>query len=94
MVLTLSYFCTGYGLDAYPACGTRLSPQAFYLAVTSGVTVGYGDFSPYGDGTNTLNLMLGVCYVLVSNIVLGASIGLLVSSVATADRAPAHTSFD
>lgn len=51
--------------------------DAFYFAVTTAATVGYGDIHPHDTGS-TLTLIMTMVYILTGLVLFGAALGLLV----------------
>ena len=48
--------------------------ESVYFAFVTGLTIGYGDFSPTLLLTRTLAVMIGVCGVLVTALVAGVAV--------------------
>uniref|UniRef100_A0A7S4B2B2 EF-hand domain-containing protein n=1 Tax=Chrysotila carterae TaxID=13221 RepID=A0A7S4B2B2_CHRCT len=80
--LLIYVFCGGIAFWATLGIGFV---KAIYLAVVAGTTVGYGDFTPFLNGgmPRNVKLCIGIFYILLGNVVIGTSLSLLVSSVAS-----------
>jgi tryptophan-rich sensory protein len=58
--------------------------ESIYFALVSGLTIGYGDFSPTTLLTRALAIVIGICGVLVTALV--AAIAVKALNAATGDE--------
>jgi len=51
--------------------------ESIYFAFVSGLTIGYGDFSPSGFTTRALAIVIGLCGVLLTALVAAVTVKAL-----------------
>jgi hypothetical protein len=59
--------------------------ESIYFAFVSGLTIGYGDFSPTTLATRTMAIAIGVCGILLTAVVAAVAVKALTTAMATSD---------
>jgi Na+-translocating ferredoxin:NAD+ oxidoreductase RnfE subunit len=59
--------------------------ESIYFAFVSGLTIGYGDFSPKGGVARVLAIAIGICGVLVTALIAAIAVKALTAATARGD---------
>lgn len=54
--------------------------ESIYFAFVSGLTIGYGDFSPTTPFTRVLAILIGICGVLLTALVAAIAVKALTTA--------------
>ena len=55
--------------------------ESMYFAFVSGLTIGYGDFSPTTLATRTMAIAIGVCGILLTAVVAAVAVKALTTAM-------------
>jgi Ion channel len=55
--------------------------ESMYFAFVSGLTIGYGDFSPTTLATRTMAIAIGVCGILLTAVVAAVTVKALATAM-------------
>ena len=73
---------TGLGLTVGMLEGWSIH-EGIYFAFVSGLTIGYGDFSPTMFLTRMLAILIGICGVLLTGLVAAVAVKALTAATAS-----------
>jgi hypothetical protein len=59
--------------------------ESMYFAFVSGLTIGYGDFSPTTLATRTMAIAIGVCGILLTAVVAAVAVKALTTAMERSD---------
>jgi Ion channel len=59
--------------------------ESMYFAFVSGLTIGYGDFSPTTLATRTMAIAIGVCGILLTAVVAAVAVKALTMAMEGSD---------